>query len=69
MKRSTKTKTLRRIGRILTVILGLYGLVVVSILTSIIVNFYSEVKDIKDDEDTDPKTAVPAENEQGKEET
>ena len=33
------------VGRILTVILGLYGIIVVSILTSIIVNFYSEVKD------------------------
>ena len=30
------------IGRILTVILGLYGLVVVAVITSIIVNFYNE---------------------------
>ena len=37
------------VGRILTVILGLYGIVVVAILTSIIVNFYSEVKDKPDD--------------------
>ena len=32
-----------RIGRILTVILGIYGIVVVAILTSVIVNFYNEV--------------------------
>ena len=31
------------LGRILSVILGLYGLVVVALITSIIVNFYSEV--------------------------
>ena len=30
------------IGRILTVILGLYGLIVVAVITSIIVNFYNE---------------------------
>ena len=30
------------IGRVLTVILGLYGLVVVAVITSIIVNFYNE---------------------------
>ena len=32
-----------KIGRILTVILGIYGIVVVAILTSVIVNFYNEV--------------------------
>ena len=31
------------LGRILTVVLGLYGIVVVAILTSVIVNFYNEV--------------------------
>ena len=31
------------IGRVLTVILGVYGIVVVAILTSVIVNFYNEV--------------------------
>ena len=31
------------IGRILTVILGIYGIIVVAILTSVIVNFYNEV--------------------------
>lgn len=31
------------VGRILTVILGIYGIVVVAIITSVIVNFYNEV--------------------------
>ena len=30
------------IGRVLTVILGLYGLIVVAVITSIVVNFYNE---------------------------
>lgn len=38
------------IGRILSVILGLYGIIVVALITSIIVNFYSEMKS-NDDED------------------
>ncbi|MBQ4443100.1 MAG: two pore domain potassium channel family protein [Clostridia bacterium] len=38
------------LGRVLTVILGLYGIICVSIFTSIIVNFYNEVKDNGDDE-------------------
>ena len=32
------------IGRILSVILGAYGIIVVSLITSIIVNFYGEIK-------------------------
>lgn len=32
------------LGRILSVVLGIYGIVVVSIVTSVIVNFYNEVK-------------------------
>ena len=52
------------IGRILTVVLGLYGIVVVAIITSIIVNFYNEtngkadskeLKDIKKDEKEENK--------------
>ena len=31
------------LGRILTVVLGMYGIVVVAIMTSVIVNFYNEV--------------------------
>lgn len=36
------------IGRILTVILGVYGLVVVAVITSIIVNFYNETSGKRD---------------------
>lgn len=32
-----------RLGRLLTVVLGVYGIVVVAILTSVIVNFYNEI--------------------------
>ena len=39
------------VGRILSVVLGIYGIIVVAIVTSIIVNFYNEVKDEKDDEE------------------
>ena len=38
------------IGRLLSVILGLYGIVVVAIFTSIIVNFYNEIRDVKEEE-------------------
>ncbi len=33
------------LGRVLSVILGAYGIIVVSLITSVIVNFYNEVKD------------------------
>jgi hypothetical protein len=32
------------VGRVLSVILGLYGIAVVALITSIIVNFYGEMK-------------------------
>ncbi len=38
------------LGRILSVILGIYGIIVVALITSIIVNFYGEMKS-DDDED------------------
>ena len=41
------------IGRILSVLLGIYGLVVVAVLTSIIINFYNET--IKDHDDKEIK--------------
>ena len=44
------------LGRILSVILGVYGIVVVAIITSIIVNFYNEVKTVPDEEDQDLAT-------------
>ena len=39
------------IGRILSVILGIYGIVVVSLITSIIVNFYGEMRRMEEDDD------------------
>ena len=36
--------------RILSVILGIYGIIVVALITSIIVNFYNEVKDHNEEE-------------------
>lgn len=44
------------VGRILTVILGIYGIVVVAILTSVIVNFYTEVS--AKERDTKPKDYI-----------
>ena len=38
------------IGRVLSVILGIYGIIVVALITSIIVNFYNETKHENDDE-------------------
>lgn len=37
-----------QIGRILTVVLGVYGLIVVAVITSIIVNFYNETAGRRD---------------------
>ena len=36
------------VGKILTVILGIYGLIVVAVITSIVVNFYNETAGKKD---------------------
>ena len=48
--------TTTTIGRILTTILGLYGLIVVALLTSIIVNFYMETKnDEPSEKDDEPQ--------------
>ena len=45
----------RPLGRILSVILGIYGIIVVSLITSIIVNFYNEVKNVPDDPEQLPE--------------
>ena len=37
------------IGRVLTAILGMYGIVAVAVITSIIVNFYNETSNAKED--------------------
>ena len=44
------------LGRVLSVVLGVYGIVVVALITSIIVNFYGEVRKGMDD---DRETALP----------
>lgn len=48
---------LSSVGRLLSVILGLYGLVVVAVLTSIIVNFYNETtkKELEEKEEQEKK--------------
>ena len=45
------------VGRILSVILGLYGIIVVALITSIIVNFYGEMKSDDDDEESKEEKA------------
>ena len=39
------------LSRALSVILGVYGIIVVALITSVIVNFYNEVKDDADDDE------------------
>ena len=50
------------IGRILTVILGVYGIIVVALITSIIVNFYGEMKKSRGVEEPAPETEGAGEN-------
>ena len=40
-------------GRAISVILGLYGIIVVALITSIIVNFYNETKNTADPDETE----------------
>lgn len=57
------------IGRILSVVLGIYGIIVVALITSIIVNFYNETKHEKDEESDEVlKEELKELNEQRKEE-
>lgn len=50
-------KVTSAISRLFSVILGIYGIIVVAVLTSIIVNFYNESKEnqTKKDEEKDPE--------------
>jgi len=53
-------------GRILSVILGIYGIIVVALITSIIINFYNETKDVvmtDEGDDEDEEILPPDENE------
>ena len=47
------------VGRVLSVVLGIYGIIVVALITSIIVNFYGEMKkkDAKEDKKEDEASA------------
>ena len=45
------------LGRCLSVILGIYGIVVVALITSIIVNFYGEIKKVNSETDAGDRTA------------
>ena len=53
------------IGRILTVILGVYGIIVVALITSIIVNFYGEMKKSRGTEEPAPEAVPESEPEAG----
>ena len=53
------------IGRILTVILGVYGIIVVALITSIIVNFYGEMKKSRGAEEPAPEAVPESEPEAG----
>ena len=52
------------IGRVLSVVLGIYGIIVVALITSIIINFYSETKDVRmtDNESDEGEKQEQAEN-------
>ncbi len=57
------------IGRILTVIMGVYGIIVVALITSIIVNFYGEMKKSRGAEEPAPEAEPESEPEAGGEAT
>ena len=44
--------------RVLSVILGIYGLIVVALITSIIVNFYNEMKQVTEKKEKDKEAVV-----------
>jgi hypothetical protein len=43
--------TTTSLGRVISVILGVYGIVVVALVTSVVVNFYSEVSSLPDEDE------------------
>ena len=47
------------LGRTMSVILGIYGIIVVALITSIIVNFYGEMKKVRPGEETKAENADP----------
>ena len=58
------------VGRLLSVVLGIYGIIVVALVTSIIVNFYNETKGERDEEIIEEMKAIEKEkNEEENDET
>ena len=55
-------------GKIITIFLGLYGLIVVAVITSIIVNFYSETTRQNDDKKEETTEEIEKEEEEKKSE-
>ena len=47
------------LGRTISVVLGIYGIIVVALITSIIVNFYGEIKKTRPGEETEAENADP----------
>ncbi len=56
------------VGRVLSIILGIYGIIVVALITSIIVNFYNEVRDEKKEKVSEKGETENEETEEVKEE-
>ena len=56
------------ISRLLSVILGIYGIIVVSSITSVIVNYYNEVKNLDTDKPVEEKTEIEHKEENNSEE-
>ena len=56
------------LSRVLSVILGIYGIIVVAVLTSIIVNFYNETKYIGKKHDEKPSDEVNNQNQEQEQE-
>lgn len=56
------------ISRLLSVILGVYGIIVVSSITSVIVNYYNEVKNVDTDKQTEEKAEIEHKEENNSEE-
>ena len=47
------------LGRTISVVLGIYGIIVVALITSIIVNFYSEIKKARTEEEAEAENTDP----------
>ena len=47
------------LGRTISVVLGIYGIIVVALITSIIVNFYGEIKKARTEEEAEAENTDP----------